>query len=155
MNGRHVHKEPNFSISYISMIMLTSSKIPWINCGVTVMYSRHYDETVCKVLLKNNPYLSQCFHCSLSRQVSVKNACGLRSWSRVLSGDCSSQCAPSLSWGENGDPVLAPLPPNCKCTSSLGPERELPMELGNSYIQSLARHLPCASKSTLPSYFLL
>lgn len=68
-----VHREQNFAVSYISMNTLTSSKILWINCGVTVKYSRYYAETVCKDLFKNIPHLSQCFHhVSLSLQVGVK-----------------------------------------------------------------------------------
>ena len=136
MDGRHVHREQNFAISYISMNKLTSSKILWINCGVILKYSRHFAETVCKVLSKSSPHLSQCFGCTpLSLQVGVKLQivppdCELHSWNHVPSGNCSPQCAPSLSWTQNGDSAL---PLSLPFTSAHCALSEVPSEVRKSW----------------------
>lgn len=84
------------------MNTLTSPKILRINCGVTVKYSRHYAESVCKVLLKTSPHFSECFHvAALSLHVSVKTT-GSSTWLRASQSE-------SWSFGRL-QPAACPIP---------------------------------------------
>lgn len=98
------------------MNTLTSSKILQINRGVAVKYSRHYAGSVCKVLLKTSPHLSECFHVAgLSLHVSVKTT-GSSTWLRASQSESWS-----FRWLQ---PTACPIPqsgPECWLCASPSP----------------------------------